>query len=137
MLMAATSALHSIIPYGSDEIGIAGALQRSPVEIAKGKTVDAWVIANAEWVIEGYVTSNRVWEIEEAEKIGKSHVAPFFPEWTGYLGRAGEGFKSQSTAITHRKEKPIFYDPLAHRFETKNLSSPFREACYYEQAERF
>jgi len=137
MLIAGASTLHSIIPNGSDELGIAGALQGTPVEITKAKTVDAYAIANAEYVIEGYLTPNFVWETEEAEKLGRVRVAPFFPEWAGYLGRASRDLKFQATAITHRKDKPIFYDPLAHSFEVENLALPFREACYLEQAERF
>lgn len=136
-LTAATGFLHMLVPEGSDELGYAGALQGAPVEIVKAKTVDAYAIAESEWVIEGYVDMNqRVWETEEAEKTGISGVAPFFPEWTGYLGRAYKLLKFQVTAITHRKNKPIFFTPLADSFEGNMMGSPFREACFYELADR-
>ncbi len=137
VITAATEFIHSIVPYESDEIGMAGALQGAPVELARAVTVDAPVIANAEWVIEGNLTPEKVWESEEAEKLGMTRVAPFFPEWTGYLGKATRAFKFQATAITHRKDKPIFYTPLAHGIEYEIMNAPFREACFYEMAERF
>lgn len=134
---AAAGFLHHIVPIGSDELGFAGALQGSPVEIVKAKTVDAYSIAQSEWVIEGYVNSKeRVWETEEAEKLGRIGIAPFFPEWTGYLGRAYRLLKFHVTAITHRKDRPIFYSPLAHGFETDIGGAIFREACFLELADR-
>ena len=63
-LLAATAFARSVVPQGSDELGFAGAFQGSPVEICKAKTVDAYAIAQAEWVIEGYLTPERVWEIK-------------------------------------------------------------------------
>ena len=134
MIMAAAYAIHVIIGEGADELGIAGALQGAPIEICKAKTVDAYAIANSEWVIEGYCLAERVWETEEAEKIGKVRVAPLFPEWLGYLGRALRPPRFQATAITHRKDRPIFHTPLAASFENENMAKPIREACFLEFA---
>ncbi|MFQ5826807.1 MAG: UbiD family decarboxylase [Dehalococcoidia bacterium] len=134
-MVAGGRALHTIVPYGSDELGIAGAVQGSPIEICKARTVDAYAIANAEWVIEGYWTPEPMWETEEAERIGQKRVAPFFPEWEGYQGKATLDYKFQVTAITHRKDGPIFYTPLAHSTELENMHA-VTEACYYELAER-
>ena len=129
--------IHAVIPPGANEAAIAGGIQGFPVEICPAKTIDAYAIAQAEWVLEGYVdTSERAWETEEAEKVGRPGVAPFFPEWTGYFGRAYRAFKFQVTAITHRKDKPIFYTPLAHSFEGLALSQYLREACFCELADR-
>ncbi len=134
---AASIFLHTIVPIGSDELGFAGALQETPVEIVKAKTQDAYAIAQSEWVLEGYVdTKERAWETDEAEKLGRIGVAPFFPEWTGYLGRAYRLLKFNVTAITHRKDRPIFYTPLANGFECDIASSLFREACFLELADR-
>jgi 4-hydroxy-3-polyprenylbenzoate decarboxylase len=44
--------------------------------------------------------------------------------------------KFHVTAITHRADRPIFYSPLAYGFETDNAGAPFREACFYELADR-
>jgi len=136
ILLAGTSTVHTIMPKGTDELGIAGAFQGFPVEICQAKTVDAHAIANSEWVIEGYVSTEKVWESEEAEKLQKMRVAPYFPEWSGYLGRATNTFKFQVTAITHRKDRPIFYTPLANSYGDENMGTPLREACLYELAQR-
>lgn len=110
-LMAISTFFPSVFP-GLDEIGAAGALQGSPVEIVKAKTVDAYAIANSEWVIEGYIVPyEKVWETEEAEKLGEQGVAPLHPEWPGYLGRAYRARKFELTAVTMRKEKPIYFFP--------------------------
>ena len=51
--MLGYSTFNSIVfPGFTDEIGMAGALQGSPVEIVKAKTVDAYAIAQSEWVLE-------------------------------------------------------------------------------------
>lgn len=137
MLVAAGAPFHSVLPQGADEVAIAGALQEAPVEIVKAKTVDAYAVASAEWVIEGYIdSSQKIWESDEAEKLGKQGVAPFFPEWTGYLGRAYRVFKFQATAITHRKDRPIFWTPLSFGIEGEVLGNDLREATLLEYCQR-
>jgi 4-hydroxy-3-polyprenylbenzoate decarboxylase len=135
MMVAGAELLHPLVPPSSDELGFAGGLQGSPVEICKAKTVDAYAIANSEWVIEGYIEPERVWETDEAEKTGRIDVEPVFPEWPGYLGRAYRVPKFQATAITHRADKPIFFTPLARSLEVDILSAAFREACLYQLAD--
>ena len=53
MIPAATS-----IPYGEDELQLAGALKGEPIELVKCETIDVMVPANAEIVIEGEVPPN-------------------------------------------------------------------------------
>lgn len=137
MAVAATMFIHAIVPRGSNELGFAGALQGEPVELVKCQTTDAYSIAQSEWVLEGYIdTTQRVWETAEGEKIGQGGVAPVMPEWPGYLGRDYRGFKFEVTAVTHRKDRPIFFTPLAKSFECDNAGAPFREACFFELADR-
>lgn len=136
-LVAGGGSLHAVIPAGADELAIAGGLQGAPISLVKAKTVAASAIAEAEWVIEGFVdTKERVWETDEAEKIGNFGTAPFFPEWAGYMGWAVRTLKFHATAITHRKDRPIFYSPLARSCEGDNLVAMFREACFWELVER-
>lgn len=135
MMVASAGGVHSIIPLGTDELAIAGALQGSPIEIAKAKTLDAYSIANAEIVIEGYWTTDKIWETEEAEKDGRQDVLPFFPEWTGYLGKTWKARKFQVTGVTHRKN-PIFYNQLAASYDGEFISFDLREAMFYELADR-
>ncbi|MDY6864117.1 MAG: UbiD family decarboxylase, partial [Thermodesulfobacteriota bacterium] len=136
MTVAAVLFPRTIVPIGSDEVGMAGALQEFPVELCRAKTVDAYAIAEAEWVLEGYYLPDRVWESEEAERLGKQGVAPLMPEWTRYMGKAYMHRKFQVTAITHRKDRPYFFTPLADSFETDNMALPWREACFLELADR-
>jgi 4-hydroxy-3-polyprenylbenzoate decarboxylase len=124
------------VPVGCNELGIAGALQGTPVEIVNAKTVDAYALACAEWVIEGYVdTKETVWESEEAKKLGEIGKAPFFPEYPGYLGKSYKTYKFQATAITHRDD-PIFFTPLAHSIDGNNICSFLREASMYDVGNR-
>ena len=137
-LVAGTWNVRTIVHHGMDELGIAGTFQGTPVEIVKAKTVDAYAIASSEIVLEGYlepVGEEEVWESDEAEKLGRQGMAPFFPEWVGYLGRSWLVRKLRVTAITHRKDKPIFYTPLAHSLEYAGFDI-LREASFFELAER-
>lgn len=139
-LMASAHVLHTIVPQGANEVAIAGGLQGSPIELVKARTVDGYAIANAEWVLEGYINSGmKVWETEEAEKIGKVEkrgmAAPFMPEWMGYMGRAGQVFKFRVTAVTHRLQ-PVYQSILGRSFDLDNMGAPFREACFYALAEQ-
>jgi 4-hydroxy-3-polyprenylbenzoate decarboxylase len=137
LVAAAGGGIHTVIPPGESELDIAGGIQGSPIEIVKAKTVDAYAIANAEWVIEGYVsTTEREWETDESERLGKAGVAPLFPEWPGFMGRANRTWKFYATALTHRKDRPIFYTPLTHTFEHDILMAPLLEACFFELADR-
>lgn len=127
----------AITPIGSDELGFAGGLMGCPVEVVKAKTVDALAVAQAEWVVEGYLhAGENIWEGEKAAAAGKWDHAQFFPEYTGYLGGAVKTTKFEVTGITHRKDRPIFFSTLAHSLEGINLLRHFRAASYYEFCRR-
>jgi UbiD family decarboxylase len=138
VLMAAGGGFyHAMVPFGSDEVAFAGGLQGYPVDLVKARTVDAYSIAQAEFVVEGYIeTATNIWESPKAAETGEWQAVPFFPEFHGYMGGAIKTSKFQVTAITHRKDHPIFYSPLAHSFEGENLIRPFRAAGMYEWARR-
>ena len=133
--MVANGSLNPVVfPNPVDELGIAGALQGSPIEIVKAKTVDAYAIANAEWVIEGNIVPyERVWETEAAEEMGAQGMAFFHPEWARYMGRAYRARKFEVTAVTRRKDRPLYYVPY---FGTIWASIPFICAGFIELAER-
>jgi 4-hydroxy-3-polyprenylbenzoate decarboxylase len=136
-LMAGAGFMYTILPRGCDELGIAGTIQGFPLEMVKCKTIDAYAIAEAEYVIEGYLdTTKRLWESPLAEKDQLQGVYPFHPEWSGYMGKAYRTWQFTVTGITHRKDKPI-YDPLVvHGYEDHNIDVLAREACFFELAER-
>jgi 4-hydroxy-3-polyprenylbenzoate decarboxylase len=129
MAVAGGGGIMPAFPVGYDELGMAGGIQGAPVDICRAKTVDAYAIANAEWVIEGFMdTSQVVWESDEAEKT-KDYRAPFFPEAHGHQGRALRTYKVQVTGITHRSDRPIFYAPIGHSFEYPNMSTFVNDAA--------
>jgi len=136
-MVAGSGFMYTILPRGCDELGIAGAIQGFPLEMVKCKTIDAYSIAEAEYVLEGYLdTTRRAWESPLAEKDQKQGVHPFHPEWSGYMGKAYRTFQFNVTAITHRKDRPI-YDPLiVHGYDDHNIGVICREACFFELAER-
>lgn len=93
VLMTATAP----IPFGIDELGIAGALRGKPLELVKCRTVPLEVPATAEIVIEGEILTN------EAREEGP------FGEFTGYYGGTRAPRPTiRVKAITHR-ERPILH----------------------------
>jgi len=136
-MMAGSGFTYVILPRGCDELGVAGALQGYPVELVRARTQDAWSIANAEYVVEGYIdTTQKVWESPLAEKDDAQGVHPFHPEWSGYMGKSYRTYKFQATAITHRADRPLYYGLIVHGMDEHFIDGVVREACFLELAER-
>jgi hypothetical protein len=134
--LVSVSTLNPVIfPYSTDKIGLAGALQGAPIELVKAKTIDAYAIAQSEWVLEGYVIEGQqVWETDEAERLGKQGVAPLHPEWARAMGHAYRTPRAfELTAITRRRDNPIVYTP---HFGAFWYEAPFMCAAVYELCER-
>jgi UbiD family decarboxylase len=85
----------SKVPYGVDELGLAGALNGAAIEVVQAESVDLVVPAQAEIVIEGIIRT----DVLEPE-------APF-GEASGYLGPRKMEKVFEVTAITHRTD-PIY-----------------------------
>jgi len=80
------------VPYGVDELAVAGAIAGEPVELVRCKTVPLEVPANAEIVIEGLIST----------EIREPYTA--FGEYPGYM--MGENWSTpimKVTAVTHRR----------------------------------
>jgi UbiD family decarboxylase len=103
------------IPYGVDELAVAGAIAGEPVELVKCRTVDLEVPATAEIVIEGYVDPT----FREAE-------APF-GEYTGYMGTRVANPVFFVTGILHRRA-PV-YQAFLSQFPPSE-SSLIRKLAY-------
>lgn len=100
----------------TDELEVAGALLHEPVKLAKCKTIDVEVPADAEYVIEGEILAN----IQEDE-------GPY-GEYTGYSTHRSTRNVFVVKAITHRR-KPIFLDIIpGYSSEHLLLSRCTREA---------
>jgi UbiD family decarboxylase len=95
---AVTFASAAKLPYGVDELSIAGALNGSGIEVVGAKTVDLLVPARAECVIEGLVHA------------GSSREEGPFGEYLGYVNGASPAAVVEITAITHR------HAPVHHGF---------------------
>lgn len=133
LLAASGATQQSITPFGYDEMSFAGNLQGRPVEFVKAVSQKgAWSIADAEWVIEGFIDAGQYVAEEEHGEVGKR---PFMPEAGGYMGRAWKTFKFQATAITHRNN-PIYFFPIGGALETTNLMGLAGEASIYEICKR-
>jgi 2,5-furandicarboxylate decarboxylase 1 len=115
------------VPYGFDELGVAGALHGSGVEVVACKTVDLRVPAATEIVLEGYFEPH----LRRAE-------GPF-GEFTGYIGPGGQEPVFTCTALTMRRD-PIFQAgltgvPVTENHVMKllpmeaNLLSALRQVC--------
>lgn len=115
-------------PYGVDEMSIAGGLAEEPIRMVKCKTVDIEVPAEAEIVIEGFISTDY---LEPEGPFGESH---------GYMHPRELSMFMDVTAITHRKDaifvsfisqvtpsessviKKVGYEPLFYRFLRHELS---------------
>ena len=84
------------LPYGADELDIAGGMIGAPVPMVKAKTVDLLVPADAEIIIEGEIHP------------GETAMEGPFGEFAGYMGPVDRRPIARITAITYRKN-PIYY----------------------------
>ena len=128
-----------MLPHGCDELGIAGAVQGSPVRLVKARTVDAMAVADCEIVLEGYVDPrDKRFETAEAEDAGEQGRYHFHPEWAGYMGKAYKAPTFHVTAITMRKpaSKPIIFPLGVHTADDHNIDTTVREAAIFELCER-
>ncbi|HET8727968.1 MAG TPA: UbiD family decarboxylase, partial [Alphaproteobacteria bacterium] len=103
-------------PSGTNEMEIAGGLRGQPVELARAKTVDVMVPANAEIVLEGEILPNG-WTADEGP----------FGEFAGMQGDLKHNPLFRVSAITHRRN-PIFY-ALQMPWENDWLNGPATEAA--------
>ncbi len=80
------------IRAGLDEISVAGGLVGAPIRVAKAKTIDLLVPAEAEIVIEGLIDTEY---LEPEAPFGESH---------GHVNTEEYNFIMEVTAITHRRD---------------------------------
>lgn len=83
------------LPYGTDELAVAGGLRGAPVEVVACESHDLVVPATAEIVIEGW--------------LGHDDLEPEGPfgEYTGYMGPAAQSYRVEVSCLTHRHQ-PIY-----------------------------
>lgn len=128
-----------VLPRGGDELGAAGAVQGFPMRLVKARTVDAYAVADCEYVLEGYLhPRDKRYETIEAEQADTQGKFPFHPEWAGYMGKAYKAPTFHATAITMRKRtsRPFLYALGVHMLDCNNIDTTVREAAIYELCER-
>src|SRR5437763_2173368 len=138
-LVAARGFDYGVLPQGWAEIGVAGAIQGSPVNIVKARTVDAYAIAESEYVLEGLLyPRDKRYETAEAENADTQGKYFFHPEWAGYMGKAYKAPTFHVTAITMRKRetRPLIYLLGVHMLDCNNIDTTLRESAIYELCER-
>ncbi len=111
-------------PLGFNELSIAGALRKKPVELVKCIAISENCIANAEYVIEGEILpgSNNVVEDQN------THTGFAMPEFPGYDGVAShECWRLKVKAVTHRKN-PIMQTCIGPSEEHVNMAGIPTEA---------
>ncbi|MHB9149166.1 MAG: UbiD family decarboxylase [Thermoleophilia bacterium] len=138
-LLAGSGFDYAILPYGSDELGIAGAIQGEPLRLVKARTVDAWALADCEYVLEGHLhPRDKRFETAEAEASGKQGKHFFHPEWAGYMGKAYKAATFHVSAITMRDpaSRPIVFPLGVHTYDNLNIDTTVREAAIFELCNR-
>jgi len=99
-VIAAEPAVHlatvANLPYGKDEIELAGGLKGEGIELVRCKTIDLLVPARAEIIVEGEIAPG---EVDDEGPFG---------EFAGYMGVVDKRPVAHVTALTHRQD-PIFY----------------------------
>ena len=108
----------STVPSGLDELAIAGRLRQQAVEIVRCETIDVYVPAQAEIILEGEILPNK-----------RATEGPF-AEFTGNYGDAWENPILKIKAITHRR-RPIYQALLTFTPEHHLLLGiPYEPALY-------
>lgn len=111
-------------PLGFNELSIAGALRKKPVELVKCLTIPENAIANAEYIIEGEILPGSNHVIEDQN----THTGFAMPEFPGYDGPAShECWLLKVKAVTHRKN-PIMQTCIGPSEEHVNMAGIPTEA---------
>jgi UbiD family decarboxylase len=110
------------VPDQIDELAVAGALARGPIHVTRAKTVDLLVPAEAEYVIEGTISTAL---LEPEGPFGESHGHVNLQEYNAYM---------EVTAITHR-HNPILTSIISQ--VTPSESSTIRRAAMEPELLRY
>ena len=118
-------------PLGYDELSVAGALRKQPVELVKCLTISEKALANAEYVIEGELIPN----VRVREDIN-TNSGKAMPEFPGYTGPAtDQAALIKVKAITHRKD-PVMQSCIGPSEEHVSMAGIPTEASILQMVER-
>lgn len=118
-------------PLGYDELQIAGAIRKKPVELVQCLTINERAIANAEYVIEGEILPNIRVREDQNSNTGKA-----MPEFPGYCGPANPELPIiKVKAITTRKN-PIMQTCIGPSEEHVSMAGIPTEASILTMLEK-
>ncbi|MFV0528965.1 MAG: UbiD family decarboxylase domain-containing protein [Lachnospiraceae bacterium] len=118
-------------PLGYNELCAAGAIRKSPVELAQCLTIPERCIANAEYVIEGELILDSYMREDMTTNSGKA-----MPEFPGYTGAANPSVPLiRVKAVTHRKN-PIMQTCIGPSEEHVNMAGIPTEASIIQMVEK-
>ncbi len=103
------------VKLGVDELTVAGGLAGGPINIVKARTVDLYVPAEAQVVVEGYIDPEY---LEPEGPFGESH---------GYVAVEEYNFTMDVTAVTRRR-KPVISSIISQ--VTPSESSVIKRVAY-------
>ena len=139
-LLAGAGFDYAVLPMGCDEIGIAGAVQGSPIRLVKARTVDAMALADCRAGARRLRQSARP-PLRDQGVGGRRHAGPLpLPSRMG--GLHGQGLQGADLP-RHRhhhaqaaETKPIIFALGVHTLDDHNIDTTVREAAIYELCER-
>ena len=109
------------VPETVDEVAVSGGLVGHPINVVKARTVDLYVPAEAEIVIEGYVDTEY---LEPEGPFGESHGHVNLQEFNGVM---------EVTAITRRRDAVLIaYLSQLYPSEISAIRAMFHEHSYVE-----
>ena len=118
-------------PLGYDELCVAGAIRKTPVELVNCLSINVKAIANAEYVIEGELIANLYIREDKNTNTGKA-----MPEFPGYTGEAVDKIPLiKVKAVTHRKNA-IMQTVIGPSEEHVSMAGIPTEASILQMVER-
>lgn len=117
-------------PLGYNELSVAGAIRKRPVELVQCLTINEKAIANAEYVIEGELLPGVRVKEDQNTNTGKA-----MPEFPGYTGPAPSIPVIKVKAVTHRRN-PIMQTVIGPSEEHVSMAGIPTEASILEMVER-
>ncbi|MCM8710310.1 UbiD family decarboxylase [Clostridium sp. SYSU_GA19001] len=118
-------------PLGFNELSIAGAIRKQPVELTPCLTINEKAIANAEYVIEGELLPGVYVKEDKNTNTGKA-----MPEFPGYTGEANQRVPViKVKAVTHRRN-PIMQTVIGPSEEHVSMAGIPTEASILQMVEK-
>ena len=115
------------VPEDVDELSVAGAVVGTPIRVARAKTVDLLVPAEAEWVIEGLIDTEF---LEPEAPFGENHGHVNLSEYNAFMDVTAitrrrnpilPSLMSQMTPSEPSTMRRVTYEPMVHQHLQRTL----------------